>query len=156
MTMVKSLRAVPYTIATLACLLGLWGILSNAAVHLVYSQMEWNFLDSFEKPASSEAVGQHQRIARLPWWAISWQTPCPYLDPYLAGPVGYGFYAFCFIWGIGTIVMLRSWLDSFAGRVVWRVCLLGIWWLMGLGGIVAYLILFVSVARKTARAGLWP
>ncbi|MGH7169854.1 MAG: hypothetical protein ACRELG_06230 [Gemmataceae bacterium] len=156
MTMVKGLRAALYTIAALASLLGLWGILTNAAVPLIYGKQEWNFFEGFEKWDDSGASGHHHPEFRFPWWAISWQTPCPYLDPYLAGPVGYGFYALCFIWGMGTIIMLRSYLRSFAGRVFWSVCLFCTWWLMGLGGIVAQVIFFVSIAREAFRAGLWP
>src|SRR5579875_697633 len=156
MTMVKGLRAALYTIAALTSLVGLWGILTNAAVPLVYGKMKWNFFDGFAKWDGSEASGQHQPTFRFPWWALSWQTPCPYLDLYLAGTVGYGFYALSFVWGMGTIIMLRSYLCSFAGRVFWPACLFCTWWLMGLGGIVAHVIFFVSIASETTRAGLWP
>ncbi len=156
MTMAKGVRAVLYTIAALASLLGLLGILTNAAVPLIYDKMEWNFFEPFEKWDGSGEAELHHPKFRFPWWAISWQTPCPYLVPYLAGPVGYGFYALCFIWGMGTIVMLRSYLCSFAGRGFWPVCLFCTWWLMGLGGIVAHVSFFVSIASEAARAGLWP
>ncbi len=161
MTMGKGLRAALYTIAALASLLGLWGVLTNAAFPLIYGliygKIEWNFFEGFENPwDDSGASREHRPEIHDPWWAISWQPPCPYVTVYLAGPVGYGFYALCFIWGMGTIIMLRSYLRSCAGRVFWPVCLFCTWWLIGLGGIVAHVIFFVSIASAAARAGLWP
>ncbi len=55
----------------------------------------------------------------------------------LAGPVGYGFYALCLTWGVGTVLMLRSHLRPIAGRAFWPSSLFCAWWLSGLGGIVA-------------------
>jgi hypothetical protein len=158
MTMLRVFRATLYTIAALALLLGLWGILANLAMPLMpdYGKTGWNFFGPFEKWDASGPSAGHRHEIRIPWWAISFQTPCPYLDPYLAGPVGYGFYALCCTWGMGTILLLRSGLRSFAGRVFWPVFLFGAWWLIGLGGIVAHVMFFVSMARETHRAGLWP
>ena len=150
--MVKGLRAVLYTIAAAALLLGLWGALSNAAVPLIYGQREWDFFQPFEK-WGWEA---HQPQFRFPWWAISWQTPCPYLDPYLAGPVGYGFYALCAGWGLGTLLMLRGYARADAGQGGWAAFLFGAWWLIGLGGIIAHVAFFASIAAEAKSAGLCP
>src|SRR5579875_658480 len=43
MTMVNGLRVALYTIAALTSLVGLWGMLTNAAVPLIYGKREWNF-----------------------------------------------------------------------------------------------------------------
>ena len=89
---------------------------------------------------------------RLPWWAISLHTPCPYLDPLLAGSVGDVFYALCLIWGIGTVIMLRF--RSVAGKGYWLVC--GTCWLIGLAGIIGHLLVFAFIAIDAWRAGLIP
>jgi hypothetical protein len=156
MTMIKALRSVLYTIAATALLLGLWGILSNAALPLTYGKRDWNFFEQFEKWDDRGGAGEHHRKSDFPWWAISWQTPYPYLDPYLAGPVGYGFYAFCLTWGMGTMIMLRSYLRPVAGRVFWPAVLFCTWWLIGLGGIIAHVVFFACIAIEAKRAGLAP
>jgi len=155
--MIKALRAALYSIATIAVLLGLWGILSNVALPLLFDgKKEWNFFEPFEKWDPSGASEDHHPQLRFPWWAISWQTSCPYLDAYLAGPVGYGFYALCLTWGLGTILLLRSYWRSVASKVFWPVLLFGTWWLIGLGGIIAHVVFFASIAIEARRAGLTP
>jgi hypothetical protein len=154
--MIKGLRVGLYSIATLAFLLGLWGILSNVAVPLVYGKQKWDFFGPFEEWDASLASGEGHPKFRFPWWAISWQTPCPYVTGYLAGPVGYGFYALCLIWGMGTMLLLRSHLRSVASQVFWPVFLLCTWWLIGLGGIIAHVVFFASIAIEARRAGLTP
>jgi hypothetical protein len=135
---------------------GIVGILANLAIPLMpdYGNTQWNFFGPFEAWNDTDISGERHRDLRIPWWAISSQTPCPYLDPLLAGPVGYGFYALCFSWGMGTIVLLRSYFRSFAERGFWPVFLFWAGWLIGLGGIVAHVVIFVSIAREAARAGL--
>src|SRR5262249_55218614 len=147
--MARALRAVLYTIAALTFLLGLWGILANLAIPLMpdYGKTEWNFFGPFEKWDDTGTLGSHRHERRIPWWALSFQTPCPYLDPWLAGPVGYGFYALCCVWGMGTMILLRWYSRSVAGRVC---CLIGF------GGIAAYLAFFAAIAAEASRAGLTP
>lgn len=153
--LIRALRMVLYTIATTASLLGLWGILANLAIPLMpdFGNSQWNFDGPFEKWNDMGIPEEPRQEPRIPWWAISFQTPCPYLDPLLAGPVGYGFYALCFGWGMGTILLLRFYFRSFTGRGFWPVFLFWLGWLIGLGGIVANVLLFVWIARDVARAG---
>jgi len=154
--MIKGLRAALYTIAALAFLLGLWGILSNAALPLIYGKQEWNFFASFESWNGSGASEEHHPESDFPWWAISWRIPCPYVTIALAGSVGYGFYALCLTWGMGTMIMLRWYLPSVAGRAFWPVFWFCTGWLMGLGGIIAHVLFFASIAIAARRAGLTP
>jgi hypothetical protein len=156
--MIAALRVTLYVIAAAACLLGLWGILANLAIPLMpdYGKTKWNFFGPFEVWDPSPPPAKDSNLAGHPWWAISFQTPCPYLNPWLAGPVGYGFYALCLTWGLGTVIMLRSHVRSMAGRAFWPVSLFCVWWLSGLGGIVALVLFFVSIAQDVARAGLTP
>jgi hypothetical protein len=145
-----------YATAAAVSLLGLWGILANLAIPLMpdYGKTQWNFFGPFEKWNDTGIPEEHRQEPRIPWWAISFQTPCPYLDPLLAGPVGDGFYALCFSWGLGTIILLRFYFRSFTARGFWPVILFWAGWLIGLGGIVAHVLVFVSIARDVARAGL--
>jgi hypothetical protein len=154
--MIKALRMVLYATAATAALLGLWGIVANLAIPLMpdYGNTEWNFFGSFEEGNNMGNPEEHSRELRIPWWAISFRTPCPYLDPLLAGPVGNGFYALCFSWGMGTMILLRLLLQSFTGRGFWPGFVFWTGWLIGLGGIVAHVLFFVSIAREAARAGL--
>lgn len=156
--MIKVLRTVLYVVAATATLLGLWGILANLAIPLMpdYGNTRWNFFGPFEAWNDTGTPGGHARELRIPWWAISFQTPCPYLDPVLAGPVGYGFYALCFSWGMGTIIMLRWNLRAGAGWPFWPALPFGALWLIGLTGIVAHAVFFASIARVVALAGLTP
>jgi hypothetical protein len=155
--MVAALRAVLYAIAAVACLLGLWGIAANLAVPLMphYGQAKWDFYGPFADWDPRAAFGKEKGVVH-PWWALSFHTPCPYLDSWLAGPVGYAFYALCLTWGLGTVIILRSPPRAAPGRAFWRVGLFGAWWLSALGGIVALVLFFVSITREAARAGLWP
>jgi hypothetical protein len=154
--MITALRVGLSAIAAAACLLGLWGILSNLTLPLMpdHGKARWNFFGPFERWDPSLPPGRDPDPDRPPWWAISLQTPCPYLNPWLMGPVGYGFYALCLTWGLGTAILLRSHLRALAGRAFWPVSLFGAWWLSGLGDIVALVWFFVSVAQEAARAGL--
>lgn len=147
-----------YATAATASLLGLWGILANLAIPLMpdYGNTQWNFFGPFEEWNDSGIPGASRHELRIPWWAISFQTPCPYLDPWLAGPVGYGFYALCLTWGLGTVMILRRHLRSNAGRAFWPGPLFSALWLSGLGAIIALVLFFVSVAQEAARAGLTP
>jgi len=155
MPTIKKLRAALYALAALVILLGLWGLLSNIAVPLVYGKQPWNFFEAFEvwdEPAAS--AGKRPPPFRFPWWAISWQTPCPYLDPCLAGPVGYGFYSLCLSWGLGTVLILGWCLRSVSTEASWPVFLFWGWWLTGLAGVIAHLAFFASVAIEARRLGL--
>lgn len=156
--MLSAWRMALYLIAAAACVLGLWGMLANLAIPLMpdYGKTEWNFFGPFERWGSQPPSEESAAKRAIPWWAISFQTPCPYLDPLLAGPVGNGFYALCLTWGLGAMILLRWRLRSVAGRGGWPVSLLCAWWLGGLGAIVAFVLFFVSIARETARAGLTP
>jgi hypothetical protein len=159
-TMTAALRVALYVIAAATCLLGLWGVLANLAIPLMpdYGKTQWNFFGPFEHWNPHVPLERERPLAYAgpPWWAISFRTPCPYLDPWLAGPVGYGFYALCLTWGLGTLILLRAHLRSITGRAFWPVSLFGVWWLSGLGGILALVWFFVSIARAAARAGLTP
>jgi hypothetical protein len=139
--MMRALRAGLYLIALLAALLGLWGIISNFAI-------SWMPAEEMV-PASSSKPDLYEPL-HVPWWAISLQTQCPYLDPWLGGPVGYGFYGLCLAWGLGTVILLRWYARSGTGRVFWPVIL---FWLGGLVGIVGHVAFFASIAREAARAG---
>ena len=143
-------------IAATACLLGLWGAVANLAIPLMpdYGKRQWNFFGPFEQWNDAGTRAEPGRELRAPWWAISFQTPWSYLDPWLAGPVGLGFYALCFTWGMGTFLVLRSSLRTATGRVVWPVILFGIWWLIALGGIIAHVLFFASIAREAVPAVL--
>jgi hypothetical protein len=156
--MIAALRVVLYAIAAVACLLGLWGILANLAIPLMpdYGKTQWNFFGPFDRWDPSFPHGRASNPAGPPWWALSFQTSCPYLDPWLAGPVGYAFYTLCLTWGLGTAILLRSHLQSAANRAFWQTSLFFAWWLSALGGIVALVWFFVSVAQEAARAGLTP
>lgn len=156
--MLTTLRTGLSVIAVAACLFGLWGILSNLSLHLLpdHGKISWNYFGLFERWDPSAPSDKDRALPCPPWWVISLQSPCPYLDPWLVGPVGYGFYALCLTWGLGTLIMLRSHLRSIAGRAFWPVALFCAWWLSGLVGIMALIWFFVSIAQEAARAGLWP
>jgi hypothetical protein len=156
--MITALRAGLHAIAAAACLLGLWGILANLAIPLMpdYGMAQWDFFEPYERWDPSAPLGGGHGQPRPPWWALSFQTPCPYLDPWLAGPVGYVFYALCLTWGLGTVILLRSRLRSVAGRAFWPESVFCALWLGGLGGIIALVGFFVSVAQGAARVGLTP
>jgi hypothetical protein len=112
--MITALRVALYVIAAVACLLGLWGMLSNLALHLMpdHAKPSWDFFGPFERWNPSPSSRTEPDPDPIPWWAISLRTPWPYLDPWLVGPVGYGFYALCLTWGLGTVILLRSHLRS--------------------------------------------
>src|SRR5262245_22816070 len=142
----------------LTFLLGLWGILANLAIPLMpdYGKTQWNFFGPFEKWNDADASAGHRHELRIPWWALSFQTGCPYLDPLLAGPIGYGFYALCWTWVLGTMILLRWCAQSTGGPVFWPVFLFGVWWFFGLGSIIACVVFFASIVREASRAGLTP
>lgn len=153
----RTFRVALGSIATLAMLLGLWGSVSNIAVTLTYKKDPWNFFGPFEswdEPAASSSQPPSVHSPHFPWWAISFQTPCPYLDPCLAGPIGDGFYALCFCWGLGTLVIL-TWCWRFvSGRWTWATFLCWGWCLVCAIAVIAHLAFFASVVISARRAGL--
>ena len=154
--MIGAARAILYTIAVVAVVLGLWGIVANLAIPLMPhdENARWDFYGPFADWDPSKSPDMTQKPVRHPWWALSFQTACPYLDSWLAGPVGYGFYALCLSWGLGTILLLRSYMRTMSGGLFLPRFLFGAGWLIGLGGIVAHVMFFASIAREVARAGL--
>ncbi len=156
--MIRTLRLTLYTIGGIAALLGLWGVLSNAIPLILPDSWapKWNFFLPSEYWDASKPYKAAWFELDAFWWVLSMQVPCGYIHPWLFGPVGYGFYALCFCWGMGTILMLRRDPPSSAGRGSWLRLLFGVWWLIGLIGIVAHVMFFVSIARAAVRAGLWP
>jgi hypothetical protein len=153
--MIRTLRVTLSAIGLITALLGLWGILSNSVLYLFpdYWSMKWNLLQGIDDWDASKPFKAVPMWPRNFWWAISLDTPCPSLDPWLLGPVGYGFYALCFVWGMGSTVLLRSWLQPSPGAAFWRVFIFCAWWLIGLGGIVAHVMFFWSIAIEADRAG---
>lgn len=151
-------RVALYAIAAAACLLGLWGILANLAIPLMpdYGNTQWNFFGAFEEWNDTGAPSGHRDELRIPWWALSFQSGCPYLDPVLAGPIGYGFYSLCCIWGLGTILLVRSYERLPAGPGGWTLFLVGALWFIGLGGILVHLLFFAAIAIEARNAGLTP
>jgi hypothetical protein len=157
MTTSRTIRSALYAVATLAMLLGLWGIASNIALPFAYEKRRWNFFEPFEfwdESAASSRPPTSHRFPRDPWWALSFQTPCPYLDPCLAGPIGDGFYALCLSWGLGTFVVL-TWCWRFvSGKATWAMFLFWGWCLVCAIAVIAHLAFFASVVIEARQAGL--
>jgi hypothetical protein len=132
-------RSLLFGVAVTVGILGLWGLIANLAIPLMpdYGKTEWNFFD--------ESQSRQSHV----WWAISFQTPYAYLDPVLAGPIGYGFYTLCLAWSTTSCLLLRP------SRRPGQSPLVRTIWLVALLAIVAHLAFFAYVAVESVRIEKW-
>jgi hypothetical protein len=153
--MKRLLRALLCVVAVLVAMFGVWGVLANLAIPLMpaYGKTEWNYFASVEQWDERGGQGATGFRQRHVWWALSFQTPYPYLDPVLAGPVGYGFYTLCIAWGASTLVLLRP--SRWATHRHRQRLLAGLCWLIALLGIMIHLVIIVLIAIDSARIDRW-